>query len=93
MDIVGHGEDLVFAEVDGEAVALSIAQGACYGLDEIGLRILQLIEPPMTIGEICRRLSAEFDVDEPTCEIDVINLLAELETEGLVSVGQGSQPS
>lgn len=85
-DLVGRSQDLVFAEVDGEAVALSAAQGTCYGLDGIGLRVLQLIDPPTTIGEICRRLTAEYDVDLATCETDTVNLLEELETEGLVVI-------
>lgn len=89
MDVVGRSQDLVFAEVDGEAVALCAALGTCYGLDGIGLRVLQLIEPPATIDEICRRLGAEYDVDQQTCETDTINLLMELEIEGLVVVEQG----
>jgi hypothetical protein len=91
-DVVGRSQDLVFAEVDGEAVALSAAQGTCYGLDGIGLRVLQLIDPPTTIGEICQRLTAEYDVDASTCETDTVNLLKELEIEGLVVVERESQP-
>jgi hypothetical protein len=90
MDVVGRSQDLVFAEVDGEAVALSAALGTCYGLDGIGLRVLQLIDPPATVGEICRQLEAEYAVDAVTCETDTINLLKELEIEGLIVVGQES---
>jgi hypothetical protein len=92
-DVIGRSQDLVFAEVDGEAVALSAALGTCYGLDGIGLRVLQLIDPPATVGEICRRLQAEYEVDQRTCETDTINLLTELEIEGLVVVERESQTS
>jgi hypothetical protein len=88
-DMIARSHDLVFAEVDGEAVALSAAQGTCYGLDTIGLRVLQLIDPPATVSDICRRLTAEYEVDAATCETDTINLLKELEIEGLVVVEQG----
>lgn len=78
--------DLIFAEVDGEAVALNAARGLCYGLDGIGLRVLQLIDPPATLAEICVRLTAEFDVDAATCERDVRDLIDEMRKEGLVVV-------
>jgi hypothetical protein len=90
-DRIRRGSDLIFAEVDGEAVALSAARGACYGLDGIGLRVLQLIDSPTTVAEICRRLTAEYDVDEATCESDIVDLLADLEAEGLVKVERESQ--
>ncbi len=85
-DFVRRSADLIFAEVDGEAVALSAAKGVCYGLDDVGLRVLQLIDPPTTVAEICRRLTSEYEVDESTCEKDIVDLLANLETEGLVTV-------
>lgn len=90
MAVVRRGEDLIFAEVDGEAVALSAARGICYGLNGVGLRVLQLIEPPATIADVCRRLTAEYDVSDSTCEAEVIDLLQDLEAEGLVVVERES---
>lgn len=86
LDLVRRGEDLIFAEVDGEAVALSAVQGVCYGLDGIGLRVLQLIDPPATIAEVCRQLTAEYAVDEATCQRDIADLIENLASEGLVVV-------
>jgi hypothetical protein len=88
-DLISRDGDLIFAEVDGEAVALSAARGLCYGLDGIGLRVLQLIESPATLGEICDRLVEEYDVDRTTCEKDVADLIGSLAAEGLVNVRQG----
>ena len=90
-DVISRDGDLIFAEVDGEAVALSAARGLCYGLDGIGLRVLQLIETPATLGEICDRLVAEYDVDRTTCEQDVSDLIGSLAAEGLVNVRQDVQ--
>lgn len=90
-DLVKRGADLMFAEVDGEAVALSVTQGICYGLDGIGLRVLQLIDPPATVADICQQLTSEYEVDERTCEADIIALLEDLETEGMVVVERESQ--
>jgi hypothetical protein len=85
-DVVIHSSDLVFAEVDGEAVAMSAAKGVCYGLDAIGLRVLQLIDGEASVGEICARLETEYEVDQETCVRDVSDLLANLVAEGLVTL-------
>lgn len=85
-DRYARGEDVIFAEVDGDAVALSAERGLCYGLDGIGLRVLQLIEPPATLSDICDQLTAEYEVDAATCESDIAELLGKLASEGLVVV-------
>jgi len=89
--LVRRSADLIFAEVDGEAVALSASKGVCYGLDGVGLRVLQFIETPATIEDVCRRLTTEYDVDVSTCERDIVDLLENLETEGLVVVEREGQ--
>lgn len=83
---VRRGDDLIFAEVDGEAVAMSAAKGLCFGLDAIGLRVLQMVDQEMSVEAICAQLVSEYDVDGPTCERDIKDLLASLEAEGLVTL-------
>jgi hypothetical protein len=83
---VVRGKGLIEAEVDGELVALHIDKGVCYGLNKVGSRVWQLIEQPAKIGDVCARLTSEFDVDAATCERDVLDLLEELRAEGLIEV-------
>ena len=91
--MVSRDGDLIFAEVDGEAVALNAGRGLCYGLDGVGLRVLQLIDPPATLAEICARLTAEYDIDTESCERDVADLIDNLAAEGLVIVTGNAQTS
>lgn len=84
--VICRDDGLIFAEVDGEAVALNTARGLCYGLDGVGLRVLQLIDPPATLAEVCARLTAEYAIDPETCERDVGDLIDTLAAEGLVIV-------
>lgn len=86
IDVISRDGDLIFAEIGGEAVALNAARGLCYGLDSVGLRVLQLIEQPATLAEICERLMAEYEVAPSTCEQDVADLIDKLAAEGLVIV-------
>lgn len=89
--MISRDGNLIFAEVHGEAVALNAARGVCYGLDGVGLRVLQLIDPPATLAEICARLNAEYEVDPSTCEQDVADLIDNLAAEGLVIVQRDVQ--
>jgi hypothetical protein len=82
--IVQRSDGFVHAEVDNEVVALSIDRGTCYGLNPVGSRIWKIIENPVAIDDICSRLMAEYDVDAATCERQVLDLLEELRSEGLI---------
>jgi hypothetical protein len=86
LDRVARGPGLIFTEIDGEAVALNAARGACYGVNSVGLRVLQIIEAPTAVVDICDRLRTEFDVSAETCEREIMTLIAELEAEDLVVV-------
>ena len=70
--------DLIWTDVDGETVMLSIERGEYFGLGGIGGHIWQLLAEPVTVDEICQSVVAEFDVDADTCRADVSALLMEL---------------
>jgi Coenzyme PQQ synthesis protein D (PqqD) len=84
--VVVRGNGLIEAEVDGEIVALHVEKGTCYGLNKVGSRIWQLVAAPMAIRDVCATLVAEYEVDQTTCERQVLDLLEELRAEGLIEV-------
>jgi hypothetical protein len=75
---VGWTETAIATEVDGELVALDITKGVCYGLNEVGTRIWQLLETPRSARELAGILVTEFDVCEDVCLEQTSNLLREL---------------
>lgn len=79
---------LVETEVDREAVILRLDTGIGYGLNKVGTTIWQQITGPLTIAEICAALFARYDIDAETCERQVLELLSEMQTEGLISVAE-----
>ncbi|HEX6912245.1 MAG TPA: PqqD family protein [Longimicrobium sp.] len=83
---VAAARDQVSVEVEGEAVILSLADGVYYGLDPVGARVWQLMEQPRTVAELRDAVVAEWEVDAPTAERDLLVLLAELAARGLVEV-------
>jgi hypothetical protein len=81
-------EDVIFRELDGEAIILNLATGMYFGLDEIGTRVWALVASSGTLGDAVDVLTAEYDVDRPALERDVLELAGQLLDKGLVSVKQ-----
>ena len=72
------------AEIDGEAVALHVANGACFGFDAIATHIWTLLASPITVEAICADLMTVYDVEPDVCRDDVLHLLGALRSEGLI---------
>ena len=83
---VVHAQGLVAADMDGETVMMNIETGKYYGLDGIGSCIWELIEEPHTVCEVVHALLADYDVDEKTCQNDVVAFLNKLCNQGLVDI-------
>lgn len=71
---------------DGDAVILNLNNGVYYGLNQVGARIWNMIQKPISVAEICETLLNEFDVERDHCVCDVISLLNEMDANELVSV-------
>lgn len=89
-DVVRRRGELIEADVDGELVALHVENGTCYGFNGTATRIWGLISEPRTIGDICRELVAEFEVNPDICGAEVRDLLGELRRDGLIAVEPAS---
>jgi hypothetical protein len=75
------------ADVGGELVMLSPEHGEYFGLNAVGSRIWELIAEPRAFGELCARLTDEFEVDEETCRAEALAFLRQLAEVDLVRVG------
>jgi coenzyme PQQ synthesis protein D (PqqD) len=84
--VVARRPGLLDAKVDNEIVALNIESGICYGLNPVGARVWNLIEEPTRIREICDTLLMEYTVEPDTCRREVLELIEELMSEGLIVV-------
>ena len=78
---------VVFCPVEEGAVLLSTEDEVYFGLNHVGARVWQLLPPKSeSLEDLCAALAEEFP-DAPPEEIrpDVLALLEELETHGLVT--------
>lgn len=79
-------DDVVFRDLEGEAVLLNLETGTYFGLDPVGTRIWALIQQHETLTDVNLALLDEFDVEPDRCERDLLDLLARLDDNGLVEI-------
>ena len=80
-------DDTLFQDLQGEGVLLNLKNGVYFGLDPVGTRVWQLIETRGVLSEVLAVLLDEFDVPEQRCTDDLLALVTEMETQGLVTLG------
>jgi hypothetical protein len=83
-DAVTVAPDVVFRELDGEAVLLNLESGMYFGLDQVGTRIWQLIQEHGALQQVFETMRDEFEVGSDALERDLLELVDELRAKGLV---------
>ena len=85
-----HSPDVVFRDLDGEAVILDLASGTYFGLNEVGTRVWRMIDEGSDVGQIIDVVAAEYDADRATITNDVNRLLDELARRRLIVSAGGA---
>ena len=80
------GEDVMFRELDGEAVLLNLESGRYYGLDPVGSRIWQFVQETPLLRSVWQSMQDEFDAPADTLHKDLLAFIDELSGEGLVTL-------
>jgi hypothetical protein len=78
-------EDVLFQELQGEAVLLNLKTGVYLGLDAVGTRIWQLLQEDGTLSRVVEVILAEYDVTREKFESDLLNLVSQMEQQGLLA--------
>lgn len=76
--------DILWREVDGEAVLLDPVRGHYYGLEGSGSRVWQLLQERTTLGDIFVDLLREYDVEEERLHQDLVEIYQSLKEFGLL---------
>lgn len=82
--IIQRRNDLLFNEIDGEVVMLSIENGEYYGLDRVGAKIWELIKEPLSIRHLVEKLMGEYEIDKEQCISDTLTFINKLADKKLV---------
>lgn len=84
--IVHRRQDILSSNIDEETILLSIAKSKYFGIDPIGTTIWNLLDTPMSIGQIITDLERQYNVSRRQCQEDVLMFLEHLLTEDLLTV-------
>ena len=85
--ILSRRAGLMTADMNGSAVMMDIMTGKYYNLGQVGGRIWELLEEPMSVSDLIRKLTAEYDVSAEQCRTDVEPFLNTLVDRGLLVEG------
>ena len=78
--------DVLFQELQGDAVLLDLKSGVYFGLDRVGTRVWGLLGEHKVIGRAVEAMTQEFDVQTERCTEDVLALVFKLQEQGLLSI-------
>jgi hypothetical protein len=86
--LLTRNPDLVAAGMNGDIVMMSIERGLYYGISGIGTRVWELLEQPMHVEALVQAIQAEYEVDEATCQRDLLVFARELVKHGVVTLAE-----
>jgi hypothetical protein len=76
--------DVVFRDLDGEAVILDLASGTYFGLNEVGTHVWRLVDEGRDPSQIVDVVASEYQIDRETIARDVTRLLDDLSSRRLI---------
>ena len=80
-------EEVIFRELDGEAVVLNLDTGIYFGLDAVGTRIWRLIEERKPLKAVLDTLIDEYEAPPDRLQRDLLAFVERLDNKGLLSRG------
>jgi len=79
-------DNVLFQQINNECVLLDMDSEQYFGLNDVGARIWHLLLEDGDTEKALSQLLAEYATDETTLRTDLINLLAELGNEKLITI-------
>ena len=86
MTIYRRRSDVRFRVMDGEAVVLRQDDAEVVVLNEVGTRILQLVDEGGSVDQIVALLLEEFEVGEEELRADTVEFLRDMVDTGILEV-------
>ncbi len=78
--------EALFQEIGGEGVILDLASSTYFGLDEVGVRLWQLLQENPGLQTACDVLIAEYEVGADQLKQDIEKLVEQLVDAGLARI-------
>ena len=82
-DSITIPDDVLFRELDEEAVLLNLRTGVYFGLNSVGTRMWQLLADRLSLARVLETMANEYDVDRGVLQEDLMELVRQLCAKGL----------
>ncbi len=79
-----HCGDVRYRVIDDEAVVIRQDAGEVLGLNDVGARLLELIDGKTSVKVLLEKMADEFEIDRSRLEQDVLGFLQELGEAGVI---------
>ncbi len=78
--------EAMFQDIGGEGVILDLATSSYFGLDEVGVRLWQLLQADPRLQVAYEVLLMEYEVEASQLEQDLVKLIGQFIDAGLATV-------
>ena len=78
--------ECVATDVNDEVVLMNMQRNRCYGLGSTGSALWRLLRTPARLRDVAAHLANEYNARQETIEVDVLNTVRELCSEGLLQI-------
>lgn len=82
--VLKHRDDVRYRIVGDEAVVVRQNAAEVIALNDVGARVLELIDASRSVGQLIETMSSEYDVDRDTLVRDVESFVAAMHEAGIV---------
>ena len=83
---VSLSEDVLLQDLAAESVLLNLESEEYFGLDEVGTRMISVLNESQSIQAAYQLLLVEYEVDEIELKRDLLELIEQLAEHGMVKV-------
>jgi hypothetical protein len=84
--IITVAREQVSCDLAGETAILDLKSGQYYGLNQVGARIWELLQASKSVTDVLNIILNEYEVEAESCARDLLALLEDLQSKGLVHV-------
>ncbi len=85
--VVKVAPDVLFSEVQGEAVLLNVKTGTYFGLNQVGTYIWTSLEESVTLRVLQEKLVEQYEASPEQVWADLVALITDLHDRNLVGLG------
>jgi hypothetical protein len=84
-EVIALDDNILFRRVAGEGVVVDQRRAEVMVVNEVGLRVLELIREKLSVEQIIAAVNAEFDAEPETVEADVLRFIDQITERGMTA--------